>query len=84
MAPRYLGVLRKDAVSYSSKKTNSKQVYEAIADKVLGLREKKEKSETDSHNRAETINQIKELQDFISSQETGITKFDKALVRRLL
>jgi len=76
-------VLRKDIVRYSSK-TNSKQVYDAIADEVFGFREKKEKSETDIHNWAETINQIKDLQDFIISKETGITKFDKALVRRLI
>ena len=82
-APRHLCVLRKDIVRYSSK-TNSKQVYDAIADEVFGFREKKEKSETDIHNWAETINQIKDLQDFIISKETGITKFDKALVRRLI
>ena len=57
-APRHLCVLRKDIVRYSSK-TNSKQVYDAIADEVFGFREKKEKSETGSHNRAETTTRSK-------------------------
>jgi len=46
------------------------------------LREQKEKSEVDSHHREEAMNRIKELQDFIARQETGISEFDEALVKK--
>ncbi len=66
------------------KKANNKQDYDAIADEIFRLRDQKEKSEVDSHYREETINQIKELQYFIVRQETGITEFDEALVKKLI
>jgi uncharacterized coiled-coil protein SlyX len=66
------------------KKANSKQDYDAIADEIFRLREQKEKSEVDSHCREEVMNRIKELQDFIAGQETGITEFDEALASRLI
>ena len=66
------------------KKANSKQDYDAIADEILRLREQKEKSEVDSHHREETMNRIKELQDFIAKQKTDITEFDEALVKKLI
>lgn len=66
------------------KKANSKQDYDAIADEILRLREQKEQSEIDSHHREETMNRIKELQDFIARQKTDVTEFDEELVRRLI
>ena len=48
------------------------------------LRDQKEQSEVDSHHREETMNRIKELQDFISEQKTDITQFDEALVKKLI
>lgn len=66
------------------KKANNKQDYDAIADEIFRLREQKEKSEVDSHSREEAMNRIKELQDFISDQETDITEFDEALVGKLI
>jgi uncharacterized coiled-coil protein SlyX len=66
------------------KKANSKQDYDAIADEILRLREQKEQSEIDSHHREETMNRIKELQTFISQQETDITEFDETLVKKLI
>lgn len=42
------------------KKTNNKQDYDAIADEIFRLREQKEKSEVDSHNRDEAMNRIKD------------------------
>jgi uncharacterized coiled-coil protein SlyX len=66
------------------KKANSKQDYDAIADEIFRLRDQKEQSELDSHRREEVMNRIKELQDFIAGQETGITEFDEALASRLI
>lgn len=66
------------------KKANHEQDYDAIADEIFRLREQKEKSEVDSHHRQETMNRIKELQDFIARQETEITEFDEALVKKLI
>lgn len=66
------------------KKANNKQDYDAIADEIFRLREQREQSEVDSHHREETMNRIKELQDFISEQETDITEFDEALVKKLI
>ena len=63
------------------KKANNKQDYDAIADEIFRLRDQKEQSELDSHHREEAMNRIKELQDFISGQETDITEFDEALVK---
>ncbi|MEE0954456.1 MAG: hypothetical protein U0L49_01435 [Eubacterium sp.] len=66
------------------KKANNKQDYDAIADEIFRLRDQKEKSEVDSHNREEAMNRIKELQDFIAQQKTDITEFDEALVKKLI
>ena len=66
------------------KKANNKQDYDAIADEIFRLRDQKEQSELDSHHREEAMNRIKELQDFISGQETDITEFDEALVKKLI
>lgn len=66
------------------KKANNKQDYDAIADEILRLREQKKQSEVDSHHREEAMNRIKELQDFIAGQETDITEFDEALVKKLI
>ena len=66
------------------KKANNKQDYDAIADEILRLREQKEQSEVDSHRREETMNRIKELQDFISKQKTDSTEFDEVLVKKLI
>ena len=66
------------------KKANNKQDYDAIADEIFRLREQKEQSEVDSHHREETMNRIKELQDFIAKQKTDITEFDEALVKKLI
>ena len=66
------------------KKANNKQDYDAIADEIFRLRDQKEKSEVDSHNREETMNRIRSLQDFIAQQKTEITEFDEALVKKLI
>ena len=42
------------------------------------------KSEVDSYHREAAMNRIKELQDFIGSQQSEITEFDESLVRKLI
>lgn len=37
-----------------------------------------------SHHREELMKRIRELQDFIAGQETDITEFDEALVKKLI
>ncbi len=66
------------------KKVNNKQVYDAIADEIFRLRDQKEMSEVDTHHREETMNRIRELQDFITQQKTDITEFDENLVKKLI
>ena len=66
------------------KKATNKQDYDAIADEIFRLREQKEQSAVDSHNREESMNRIKELQDFIAKQKTDITEFNEALVKKLI
>lgn len=51
---------------------------------IFRLRDQKEQSEFVSHHREEAMNQIKELKDFIVGQKTDITKFDEALVKKLI
>lgn len=86
--PRHSLLCHEDAALLQQKelikKANSKQDYDAIADEILRLREQKEKSEVDSHHREETMNRIKELQNFIAQQKTDITEFDEALVKKLI
>lgn len=78
--PARLEELQKELI----KKANNKQDYDAIADEIFRLRDQKKKSELDSHHREEAMNRIKELQDFIAGQETGITEFDETLVKKLV
>lgn len=53
-------------------------------EKYLTKNNQKEKSELDSHHQEEAMNRIKELQNFIAGQETDITEFDEALVKKLI
>lgn len=66
------------------RKANSKQDYDAIADEIFRLREQKSQSEADTHSREKTRKHIAELQDFIGSQQSEITKFDESLIRKLV
>ena len=58
--------------------------YDALTDEILRLQQMKKDSEVDDHRRTETMNRIKELQDFIAKQDTAITEFDEADVRKLI
>ena len=66
------------------KKANNKQDYDAIADEIFTLRGQKSQAEADTRSREETRKRIAELQDFIAGQETDITEFDEALVKKLI
>ena len=70
-----------------NKNSSKKYPTIVIAHPNGGIKEQvdqKEQSELDSHHREEAMNRIKELQDFISEQETDITEFDEALVKKLI
>ena len=66
------------------RKANSKQDYDGIADEIFTLREQKSQAEADTRSSEETQKRIAELQDFIAGQETDITEFDEALVKKLI
>lgn len=65
-------------------KANDKQDYDAIADEIFRLRNQKQQSQMDAEVQKENLKRVKELQDFIAAQNTAITEFDEALVRRLI
>ena len=65
-------------------KANDKQDYDAIADEIFRLRNQKHQSQMDAEVQKENLKRVKELQDFIAAQNTAITEFDEALVRRLI
>ena len=64
--------------------TTTSEPYNAIADEIFRFCGQKEKSVVDSYHREEAMNRIKELQDFIGSQQSEITEFDESLVRKLI
>lgn len=64
------------------KKAQSKEAYDEIADEILKFREERQQLAVDTSVLDDQIERIKEIQDFIRSQRTDITEFDKALIRR--
>lgn len=66
------------------KKAHKKEEYDTVADEIFRLRELKEQSESDNFARDERLKRITDLQDFIASQPTEITEFNKKLVKRLI
>ncbi|WP_314639702.1 integrase [Stomatobaculum longum] len=44
----------------------------------------KKQAQTDGQDRNETMNRVKELQDFIKKQKTKITDFDESQVKTLI
>ena len=58
--------------------------YDDISQEIFRLREQKEKAMMDDVSRSDYFERIKELQDFIISQPSGITEFDETLVKHLL
>lgn len=66
------------------RKANSKQDYDAIADEIFTLSEQILQAEVDTRSREETQKRIAEIQDFIAGQETDITEFDEALVKKII
>jgi site-specific DNA recombinase len=66
------------------KAVGNQKNYNALTDEILRLQKMKKDSEVDDHRRTETMNRIKELQDFIGKQETNITEFKETDVRMLI
>lgn len=58
--------------------------YDDISQEIFRLREQKEKAMMDDVSRSDYFERIKELQDFIISQPSGISEFDETLVKHLL
>ena len=66
----------------NTQKAQSREAYDEIADEILKLREERQQLAVDTSVLDDQIERIKEIQDFIRSQRTDITEFDKALIRR--
>ena len=62
----------------------SKSDYEDVADEINRLREEKQKAQFESVGRDETKKRISDMKTFLRKQDTSITTFDEALVRRLI
>ena len=54
------------------------------SDETFTLHEQKSQAEADTSSSEEAQKRITELQDFIAGQETDITEFDEALVKKLI
>ena len=65
-------------------KASRQEDYSDAAQEVLRLREQKENAMLNDTSRKERLDRIKELQEFIASQSSGITEFDEKLVKHLL
>ena len=66
------------------RKANSKEDYDAIANEIFRLREKKEKADTSTRSQENLQKRITELQDFLKDQQTDIAEFDERMVRKLI
>ena len=65
-------------------RTKRRENYDDITEKILHLREVQKQNGMDDVTQKEHTKRIKELQKFIQSQPSEITKFDEALVKKLL
>ena len=65
-------------------RTESRQNYDDLVEEILLLREQQEQTNMDEAAKAEHRDRIQALCNFINSQPRTITKFDEALVRKLL
>ena len=65
-------------------RASQREDYDDISQEIFRLREQKEKAMMDDVSRSDYFERIKELQDFIISQPSGITEFDETLVKHLL
>lgn len=65
-------------------KTQSKEVYDEIADDIFRLRELRQQTTIENAARDKQIKRINDLQDYIAQQTTRLTAFDESLVRRWL
>ena len=65
-------------------RTERRENYDDVATEILRIRELQEQSNMDSVTKAEHKKRIQELQRFIKSQPTAVTKFDECLAKNLL
>ncbi len=65
-------------------KASRQEDYDDAAQEVLRLRQQKENAMLNDTSRNESLDRIRELQEFIVAQPSEITAFDEGLVKRLL
>ena len=58
--------------------------YEAVADEIYGLRDRKQQVLMDDANRETAVRRAEELMEFVRAQEDEIEKYDDSLVRKLI
>lgn len=66
------------------KKANAKQAFDSIADQIEDLREEKRQLLLEDATNEGIMQKVRELEEFIDSQDGPVTEYDKALVRRLI
>ena len=66
------------------KLASSKADYEKVGDEIYHLREEKQKAQFENLGRDELQKRITDMSSFLQEQPTALTKYDEALVRRLI
>ena len=84
LSPEGIQLRLEDLQKELLRKVEGGKDYNAITDEMVRLQEMKKQSTVDNHHREEAMNRIKELQDFVTMQNTEIHVFDEALVRKLI
>ena len=75
-----LEALQKDLL----KKANAQMGIDKLGEEIDALREEKQRLLLEDANRAGMQQQIKELEAFLDKQQTKVTEYDEALVRKLI
>lgn len=65
-------------------RTERRENYDDVATEILRLREIQAQNNMDNATRSQHKKRIKELQKFIKTQPTAVSKFDEALAKKLL
>ena len=84
LSPEGIQLRLEDLQKELLRKVEGGKDYNAITDEMVRLQEMKKQSTVDNHHREEAMTRIKELQDFVTMQNTEIHVFDEALVRKLI
>lgn len=66
------------------KRAATKSDYEDVVEEIYRLREAKQTAQVESARRDETRKRMTDMKAFLRKQDSAVTAFDKALVRRLI